>query len=138
MKQGSFPGYGFVVRIFSGTMNPSDFLPADGQLRLPAYMPSLLSRGRFSPVPNRTFGTCRLLYTEGFFDGASKFFPSSMAFAYRIKARLPFTPMRRLFPSLESNKLIGKLFTMRQSLLNVTAYTFARPAFHGRYLYPPA
>jgi len=70
----------------------------------PVYMSSLYNfvvQDRVSPVPNHTFDTCRFLYTEGFFDGASKVFPSSMAFAYFSQARLPFALEYRLYPSVE-------------------------------------
>lgn len=104
MKQGSFPGCGYVVRSFSGTMNPSDSLSAAVNFAVGLYG-GFPMQGRVSPVPYHTFVTCRFLYTEGFFDGVvlntSKFFPSSVAFIQKTRIRLPLVTLLHFDPSME-------------------------------------
>jgi len=74
MKQGSFPCYGYVVRSFFGTMNPSDSLSADVNFAIclydliihglgPLQFQTALSIHAVSSTPKGSLTVLRILHT---------------------------------------------------------------------------
>jgi len=128
MKQGPFPLSGFVVRIFFGTMDPSDSLPAEAQLHIPAYMPSLY--GFPCWVGSLQFRTTLSTHAVSSTPGdSSMVLPSS--------SHLPW-------PSLMSAKLGFSLFPVSRGFCNDAAeFTlcyglhFCSPCCLGRYFVLP-
>src|ERR1700722_7862335 len=65
LDQSRGPSLRCVLHTLTGTTTPSDCRPARGTFALCAYTPRCIRRGppgRLSPVPHRSFATCRRQY----------------------------------------------------------------------------
>jgi isoleucyl-tRNA synthetase len=121
MKQGPFPLYGFVVRIFIGTMNPSDSLLAELHFHISAYMHSLY--GCPCKVGPLQFQIILSLHTVSHTPEDSSMVPQVLPIFHGLR------PI--LHGSASSCSLFsGFSVTMRQNSLYVTVCTFACLLLH--------
>ncbi len=79
--------------------------------------------GRVSPVPNHTFHTYRILYTEGFLRAAFQF----------LRTFHGFHPYAQGSASLLS--FSETFLTIRQNSLYVTVCIIARPSYRGYFIH---
>ena len=102
----------------TGTIGNSDSLPAVHHFaRLIGFLftkKKKLVLGRVSPVPNYTFNTCRVSYTEGFLDAVPR--SIHLPWSSPLCPRLDF-----LFVSFKKK---SPFLTIRQNSLNVTTCIF--------------